>query len=188
MFFAESEWVIDALQPIIDGLNTAIDVGAGNARYRGRAQNRLVHDFLRERSVRLMTLDADGSCDVCADLTDARTMPASIGTFDLVLCTSVLEHVPDVYAAAAMLRRLTAACGYLLITVPRNYPRHRSPIDTGYRPTNREIETLFPGLAVPHSEIIRPPRDKWFHWLIFPPGLSSPRVSCVLLRNGAGPA
>jgi SAM-dependent methyltransferase len=188
MFFAESEWVIDALQPIVGHLTTAIDVGAGNAKYRGRAQNRRVHGFLRERNVQLTTLDVNGSCDLCADVTDVRTMPASIAPFDLVLCTSVLEHVTDVYAAAGTLRRLTAAGGYLLITVPRSYPPHRSPIDTGYRPTNREIETLFPGLAVPRSEIICPPRDKWFHWLIFPPGLSIPRVSCVLLRNGAGPA
>jgi SAM-dependent methyltransferase len=187
MFFAESEWVVDALQPIIWRLRTAIDVGAGNAKYRGRAQNRFVHGFLRDQQVRLTTLDLDGSCDVRADITDARTIPASIATFDLVLCTSVLEHVRDVYAAAATLRRLTAGGGYLLITVPRSYPPHRSPIDTGYRPTNREIEMLFPDLAVPHSEIIRPPRDKWFHWLIFPPGLSVPRVSCVLLRNGAEP-
>jgi SAM-dependent methyltransferase len=183
MFFAESEWIIAALQSPIGRMATAIDVGAGNASYRGRAQNRFVHDFLRERHVQLTTLDVDGSCDVCADITDARTMPASIATFDLVLCTSVLEHVADVYAAAATLRRLTAAGGYLLITVPRSYPRHRSPIDTGYRPTNREIETLFPDLRVPRSEIICPPRDKWFHWLIFPPGLSVPRVSCVLLRS-----
>ena len=190
MFFAESRWVIDALEPITARLRTAIDVGAGNARYRGRAQNRSVHDFLRARNVRLTTLDADAkaSCDVRADLTDARTVPAWITTFDLVLCTSVLEHVTDVHTAAATLRRLTAAGGYLLITVPRSYPPHRSPIDTGYRPTNRDIESLFSDLAVVHSEIIRPPRDKWFHWLIFPAGVSVPRVSCVLLRNGAGPA
>jgi hypothetical protein len=115
-------------------------------------------------------------------------MPARIATFDLVLCTSVLEHVADVQAAAATLRRLTTAGGYLLITVPRTYPPHRSPIDNGYRPSNREIETLFRGLAVLHSETICPPRDKWFHWLIFPPGVSIPRVSCVLLRNASGPA
>jgi SAM-dependent methyltransferase len=110
-------------------------------------------------------------------------VPAWITTFDLVLCTSVLEHVTDVHTAAATLRQLTAAGGYLLITVPRSYPPHRSPIDTGYRPTNRDIESLFSDLAVVHSEIIRPPRDKWFHWLIFPPGVSIPCVSCVLLRK-----
>ena len=185
MFFAESEWVIDALQPIAARLTSAIDVGAGNARYRARAQNRSVHDFLRARNVQLTTLDADAGCDVCADITDVRTMPAWIATFDLVLCTSVLEHVADIHAAAATLRRLTAAGGYLLITVPRSYPPHRSPIDTGYRPTNQDIETLFSDLAVLHSEIICPRRDKWFHWLIFPPGVSVPRVSCVLLRNGS---
>ena len=186
MFFAESQWVIDALRPVADRLTSAIDAGAGGARYRARGQNRSVHEFLRASNVHLTTLDHDpaGGCDVCADLTAPATMPASVATYDLVLCTSVLEHLTGVPVAAATLQRLTAPGGYLLITVPRRYPRHRSPIDTGYRPTNRQLEQLFPELTVVRSAIICPPRDKWFHWLIFPPGLSAPQVSCVLLRNG----
>jgi methyltransferase family protein len=113
-------------------------------------------------------------------------MPSFVKTYDLVLCTSVLEHVTDVPAAAATLLRLTNRGGYLLITVPRSYPRHRAPIDTGYRPSNQQLETLFSGLTVLRSEIICPQRDKWFHWFIFPPTVSIPRVSCVLLQNAAG--
>ena len=185
MFFAESQWAIDALGPIAERLTSAIDVGAGSARYRTRAQNRSVYDFLRAKNVRLTTLDSNpaSACDVCADITKASTMTACSVTYDLVLCTSVLEHVADVRAAAATLRRLTKPGGYLLITAPRSYPRHHAPIDTGYRPTNWELETLFSGLTVLHSEIICPPRDKWFHWFIFPPALSIPSVSCVLLQN-----
>jgi SAM-dependent methyltransferase len=185
VFFAESQWAIDALRPIAERLTSAIDVGAGSARYRTRGQNRSVYDFLRARNVRLTTLDGNpaSGCDVCADITKAGAMPSSVATYDLVLCTSVLEHVADVPAAAATLLRLTAPGGHLLITAPRSYPRHRAPIDTGYRPTNRQLEALFSGLAVLHSEIICPHRDKWFHWVIFPPAVSVPRVSCVLLQR-----
>jgi SAM-dependent methyltransferase len=187
VFFAESQWAIDALQPIAERLTSAIDAGAGSIRYRGRAQNRSVYDFLRARNVRLTTLDSNpaSACDVCADITKASTMPPYVATYDLVLCMSVLEHVADVHAAAATLLGLTNRGGYLLITAPRRYPHHRAPIDTGYRPTNRQLETLFPGLTVLRSEIICPPRDKWFHWIIFPPALSVPLVSCVLLQKGS---
>jgi hypothetical protein len=187
VFFAESQWVIDALRPIAERLTSAIDVGAGSARYRSRGQNRSIYDFLRSLNVHLTTLDGNSAsgCDVCADITDASTMPSCVKTYDLVLCTSVLEHVTDVSAAAATLKRLPNRGGYLLVTVPRTYPRHGAPIDTGYRPSNHALEALFPDLAVLQSEIICPRRDKWFHWLIFPPAVSTPRVSCVLLQNAA---
>jgi SAM-dependent methyltransferase len=147
MFFAESQWAIDALRPIAERLTSAIDVGAGSTRYRKRAQNRSVYDFLRARNICLTTLDSNpaSACDVCADITKASTMASFVATYDLVLCTSVLEHVRDVPAAAATLLRLTTPGGYLLITAPRSYPRHRAPIDTGYRPTNRQLENAVLG-------------------------------------------
>jgi hypothetical protein len=148
VFFAESQWAIDALRPIADRLTDAIDVGAGSPRYRRRAQNRSLYDFLESLNVRLTTLDGNSAsgCDVCADITDTSTMPSSVETYDLVLCTSVLEHLTDVTAAAATLQSLTNRGGYLLVTVPRTYPRHGAPIDTGYRPSNHELEALFPDL------------------------------------------
>ena len=102
-----------------------------------------VHDFLRARNARLTTLDADAKARCAfARTTDARTVPAWITTFDLVLCTSVLEHVTDVHRGRDVApvdgrRRILADHGAAQL------PPHRSPIDTGYRPTNRDIESLF---------------------------------------------
>ena len=45
-------------------------------------------------------------------------IPAPSGTFDLVLCTEVLEHIADDATALDELRRVLSPGGWLLITVP----------------------------------------------------------------------
>ncbi|MEA2305794.1 MAG: hypothetical protein QOH43_3074 [Solirubrobacteraceae bacterium] len=47
---------------------------------------------------------------------DLRSLPFADGAFDLVVCTEVLEHLPE---PAAVLRELARVCsGHLLLTVP----------------------------------------------------------------------
>ena len=47
------------------------------------------------------------------------TIPAAHGEFDLVWCSEVLEHIPDVGAALFEVRRVLKPGGRLLATVPR---------------------------------------------------------------------
>lgn len=53
--------------------------------------------------------------DVQADATD---LPFADGAFDLVVCSHVLEHIPDDRAAMQELARVTARDGFALIAVP----------------------------------------------------------------------
>lgn len=55
-------------------------------------------------------------------------LPFADDEFDLVTCLDVLEHVPDDVRALAELRRVTAAAGRLIVTVPV-YPALWSPHD-----------------------------------------------------------
>lgn len=49
-------------------------------------------------------------------------MPYADGTFDVVLASEILEHVPEIDRAVAELVRITAPGGALVITVPRWLP------------------------------------------------------------------
>src|SRR5207253_2009260 len=140
---------------------------------------------LAEHQIALSTLDNDpkSTCDYHQDIADRVNLADVMPTFDLVLCTSVLEHVTDIPQAKQNLVSFVRPCGYLVVTVPNRYPRHRKPIDNGFRPTARELESLFPELSVIRSETIEPKRDKWFHWCIFPPGISRPMVTCALFQK-----
>ena len=53
---------------------------------------------------------------------DALHLPFADGTFDRVICSEVLEHIPDDEAAMAELSRVLAPGGTMAITVPRFGP------------------------------------------------------------------
>ena len=185
MFHQESRWIIESLVPLTQTIRTAIDVGAGNDRYANRPQNQAVYRFLAQHIIAISTLDNDprSMSKYRQDIAAVRDPSLLMPTFDLVLCTSVLEHVSDIELAKRNLVSLVEPGGCLLVTVPNRYPPHRSPIDNRYRPTSNELESLFQELSVVRSETIEPKRDKWFHWFIFPPGISTPRVSCALFKR-----
>jgi SAM-dependent methyltransferase len=53
---------------------------------------------------------------------DIRDLPYETGTFDCVLASEILEHVPDDDSAIAELVRILAPGGLLAVTVPRWWP------------------------------------------------------------------
>jgi SAM-dependent methyltransferase len=67
-----------------------------------------------------------GTVDVIADIT---RLPLSQNSFEVVLCTEVLEHIPDTAAAFAELERLCRPGGAIILTTPFMYPLHEEPYD-----------------------------------------------------------
>jgi len=53
---------------------------------------------------------------------DALCLPFADESFDVVICSEVLEHIPNYIAAIAELSRVTKPGGHLCITVPRAWP------------------------------------------------------------------
>ncbi len=64
------------------------------------------------------------SIDIVSDIT---SIPVKEGAFDNVLCTEVLEHVPDPVAALKELVRVLKPGGRLIVTVPFASLTHFSP-------------------------------------------------------------
>lgn len=56
-------------------------------------------------------------------------IPVADNTFDFVLCTQVLEHVPDPLAAVREAHRVLKPSGQLLLTVPQGYGVHGEPFN-----------------------------------------------------------
>lgn len=67
--------------------------------------------------LRYVTSDLDPANDVDLRL-DVTALDLPDGAFDAVLCSHVLEHVPDDGAAMRELRRVTAPGGFALVMVP----------------------------------------------------------------------
>jgi ubiquinone/menaquinone biosynthesis C-methylase UbiE len=64
----------------------------------------------------------DPSLHTAAVQGDALHLPFPDGTFDRVICSEVLEHIPDDHAAMLELTRVLRAGGTMAITVPRFGP------------------------------------------------------------------
>jgi len=91
--------------------------------------------------LRYVTADLDGTgVDLQLDVTRLDLPDAA---FDLVICSHVLEHVPDDAAAMTELRRITAPGGCCLVMVPLALERERTYEDPAITaPADREREFL----------------------------------------------
>lgn len=71
--------------------------------------------FARLREIERTTADLYAPADLALDITK---MDLADGSFDLILCSHVLEHVPDDRAAMSELRRVLAPGGLALVLTP----------------------------------------------------------------------
>jgi SAM-dependent methyltransferase len=83
--------------------------------------------------------------DVVCDLT-APENPLPKNHFDLVICCSVMEHVPNPWVMAEKISELVKPGGKLYIAVPWVWKYHGYPKDY-YRFTHTAIEYLYPNFT-----------------------------------------
>ena len=126
---ARVEWIEKTLKKIPAGL-TILDAGAGESQFKKFCShlNYVSQDFGQyegKGEVGLQTGTWDNSkLDIISDIT---SIPRPDGSFDAIMCTEVLEHVPDAVAALTELNRLLKPGGYLLITAPFASLTHFAP-------------------------------------------------------------
>lgn len=60
---------------------------------------------------------------------DGQALPIAAGAVDTVLCTQVLEHVPEPARMTAEIARVLRPGGHALITVPQEWGLHQEPFD-----------------------------------------------------------
>ena len=98
-----------------------LEAGAGRSPY-GSLLKTLADD--------VMTMDIDasrGKVDIVADVQDMSDIPSS--TFDTVVCTQVLEHVPRPSEAMKELSRVLRPRGVLILSAPHLSMVHEAPND-----------------------------------------------------------
>lgn len=96
---------------------TVLDVGCGNAPYRG------VLSAATYVGMDLFPGPATAVCGGCEQL------PFADGSFDAVVCTEVLEHLPRPGECLREIRRVLKDGGVAYISVPQSWPLHYEPRD-----------------------------------------------------------
>jgi SAM-dependent methyltransferase len=99
-----------------------------------------VHSVLSKApAIDNVTLDLESGADVQVQA-DARELPFGAGSFDAVLCSHVLEHIPEDVTVAHVFARVLAPGGVALIQVPVD-PRLGATYETfAPTPSDRERE------------------------------------------------
>jgi len=89
-------------------------------------------------------LKQDDGVDVAGDILDPAVRD-DLGArgFGALLIANMLEHVRDRAAVAAACEEIVGPGGLILATVPRSFPYHADPIDSGYRPAPAQLAGLF---------------------------------------------
>lgn len=126
------------------GRARVLDVGSGIAPYK---------TFFEPYADSYVTVDSDGAR---ADLTGSvEQLPVEDASFDVVLCTQVLEHCGDPARAVHELRRVTAPAGRVLASTHGVQVYHPAPDDL-WRWTHTGLERLFAANGEWSSLTVRP--------------------------------
>ena len=124
------QWVARLAAYIPPG-SRVLDVGAGRGRYRPLFSHcdYKTQDFGQEPSTVGEYTPLDFVSDICA-------IPVPDRSFDVILCTEVLEHVPEPIKAVREFSRILGENGKLLLSAPLGSSLHQEPYHFygGYTP------------------------------------------------------
>lgn len=97
--------------------------------------------------IHTLDIDAKSGCTYVCDLCNTNKNIISDNTFDLTICTEVLEHTNNPFKAAAELIRITKPGGYIAISTPFDFRIH-NPLPDNWRFTEHGLRLLFSDLEV----------------------------------------
>jgi len=122
---SRDRWVAEKAAEISAGAYV-LDVGAGTCPYRTFFAhcNYAAHDFKGYSGPKLGGGTEYGDIDFVSEIT---AIPAPDASFDIVICTEVLEHVPEPIAAMEEMARILKPGGKMLLTAPLGSGLHQLP-------------------------------------------------------------
>ncbi len=123
-------WVKNVLLMLPRGLRI-LDAGAGEAPYKRWCEGQVYvsQDFSQYDGIGDGVGLQTGSWDLTRIniVSDIVSIPEPDGSFDVILCTEVLEHVPDPVGAITEFTRLLKPGGTLIVTAPFYSITHFAP-------------------------------------------------------------
>jgi ubiquinone/menaquinone biosynthesis C-methylase UbiE len=127
------KWIAEQAASVPAG-SKVLDVGAGSAPYRALFAHcdYKTQDFAQLRDDQLR----HGGYAPIDFVSEANAIPVSDASFDVIICTEVLEHVPEPIAVIREFGRIVVPGGRLILTAPLGSGIHQEPYHFygGYTP------------------------------------------------------
>lgn len=164
MLYEEAVWLGEKIRQLDIGSKRVLNVGSAGMSSREVEQphmNRYVFKPLVDKGYNVVHTDLkpEKGVDIAGDLTDPEFIrELKSQQYNIVICTNVLEHVPNRAAIVRALRDLCEPGVFLVLSVPRVYPYHYDPIDTMYRPNLEQLVNSFPGFKCIDGDVLKASR------------------------------
>lgn len=119
------KWITKQAGNISNGLKV-LDIGAGGCPHREKFNHceYFTQDFVQLSDLQIQNQAGYGEIDFVSDILD---IPVPDESYDVILCTEVIEHIPDPISAIKEISRILKPGGTLLITAPLQSGLHQEP-------------------------------------------------------------
>ncbi len=116
-------------------INTLLDLGCGEKPYLG-----LYHDQVNH-AIGIDVPYSPHEHNMVDVFSDGQRLPFANATFEVVLCSEVMEHTPEPNRLLSEVNRVLVPGGLLILTTPLLVPEHEAPYDF-YRYTRYGLRYL----------------------------------------------
>ena len=119
------KWILNNAKNIPNG-SKVLDIGAGGCPHKNKFSHckYFSQDFVQLSDSQIQNHTGYGKIDFVSDILN---IPVPDKSFDVILCTEVIEHIPDPISAIKEISRILKPGGSLLITAPLQSGLHQEP-------------------------------------------------------------
>jgi hypothetical protein len=162
MFREEAQWLANIIYSLApNNVFPMLNIGSSSKKFREKEQpwiDELLFQPARNQGYSVIHTDMkhDVGVDIVGDLCDSIFLKKiSQMQIKSVLCSNLLEHVTNRQEICQIISSIIPPGGYIFVTVPYEYPYHRDPIDTMFRPNIKELSQLFPDCKILNEKIVK---------------------------------
>lgn len=145
----EAAWLADQILSLPPAeASPILNIGSSTSQFNERRPwlSELLYGPIADAGIKLVNVDIKNApgVDLVGDITDSafRSEVASVGA-RAVLCSNLLEHVPDPLGLARALPDCLPDGGTIFASGPSAFPYHPDPLDNRLRPSLSEFVSMF---------------------------------------------